>query len=218
MSEQLVYFADPMCSWCWGFSPVIEAARGRFGDRLPIRLILGGLRPGTTEVMDEAAKRMIREHWDHVHEASGQPFDYAFFEREGFVYDTEPACRAAVALRRRDPEAALGFLRHLHQAFYAGNRDITERETLCALAAEFGLDRESFAEAFDDQETISETRRDFAVARRAGITGFPTLLAGSNEDGYAVVSPGYQSWDKVESLIAGWLQRRQEALLAVTSS
>jgi putative protein-disulfide isomerase len=137
---------------------------------------------------------------------------------QGFVYDTEPACRAAVALRRRDPEAALGFLRHLHQAFYAGNRDITERETLCALAAEFGLDRESFAEAFDDQETISETRRDFAVARRAGITGFPTLLAGSNEDGYAVVSPGYQSWDKVESLIAGWLQRRQEALLAVTSS
>ena len=19
-----IYFADPMCSWCWGFAPVIE--------------------------------------------------------------------------------------------------------------------------------------------------------------------------------------------------
>jgi len=207
-----------MCSWCWGFSPVIEAARGRFGDRLPIRLILGGLRPGTTEVMDEAAKRMIREHWDHVHEASGQPFDNAFFEREGFVYDTEPACRAAVAVGRQDPEAALGFLKNLHQAFYAGNRDITERGTLCTLAAEFGLDREGFAEAFDAEDTVAETRRDFAVARRAGITGFPTLLAGSNEDGYAVVTPGYQPWEKVERLIDGWLQRRQEARSEATSS
>ena len=40
----LVYFADPMCSWCWGFSPVIEAISEQFGTSLPIRLIMGGLR------------------------------------------------------------------------------------------------------------------------------------------------------------------------------
>ncbi len=218
MPEQLVYFADPMCSWCWGFSPVIEAARSRFGDELRVRLILGGLRPGTTEVMDEAAKRMIREHWDHVHEASGQPFDHAFFEREGFVYDTEPASRAVVAVRRRDAGAALAFLKHLHHAFYAENKDVTDRETLCVLAAEFGLDRETFAKSCDDEETISETRRDFAIARRAGITGFPTLLAGSNDEGYAVVTPGYQSWQKVERLITAWLERRRRPAQPATST
>ncbi len=210
MPEQLVYFADPMCSWCWGFSPVIEAVRDRFGDRLPIRLIMGGLRPGTTEVMDEAAKRMIREHWDHVHEASGQPFDYAFFEREGFFYDTEPACRAVVAVGRLKPELALDLLRRLHEAFYAGNRDITARETLCDLAAELGLPREDFARAFDDEASISETRRHFATSQQAGVTGFPTLLIGSDEEGYAAVTVGYQSRDKVEALIDGWLQRREE--------
>jgi putative protein-disulfide isomerase len=218
MSEQLVYFADPMCSWCWGFSPVIEATRSRFGDELPVRLILGGLRPGTTEIMDEAAKRMIREHWEHVHEASGQPFDHAFFEREGFVYDTEPACRAVVAVRRQDAGAALAFLKHLHHAFYAGNQDVTERETLGVLAAEFGLDREIFVKAFDDEETISETRRDFAIARRAGITGFPTLLAGSNDEGYAVVTPGYQSWQKVERLITAWLEQSRRHVRPAASN
>lgn len=213
MPEQLVYFADPMCSWCWGFSPVIEAARDRFGDRLPIRLIMGGLRPGTTEVMDEAAKRMIRDHWDHVHEASGQPFDYAFFEREGFVYDTEPACRAVVAAGRLKPELALDLLLRLQEAFYSRNRDITARDTLCDLAATLGLDREGFAEAFDDEATVAQTRRHFATSQRAGVTGFPTLLAGSDEGGYAAVTVGYQSWDKVEALIDGWLasERRQEA-------
>jgi putative protein-disulfide isomerase len=211
MSDQLVYFADPMCSWCWGFSPVIEAARERFGAELSLRLILGGLRSGTTEVMDEAAKGMIREHWDHVHEASGQPFDYAFFAREGFIYDTEPACRAVVALRRLDPEAAPAFLKHLHHAFYAGNRDVTDRKALCDLAAAFGVERARFAAVFDDEATVAETRQDFAISRHAGITGFPTLLVGSDDDGYALVSPGYQPWDRVEALIAGWLEKRREA-------
>ena len=63
MSERnLIYVADPMCSWRWGFSPVIDAIRRRFGDALPIRLIMGGLRPGTTKPLDDAGKRTIREH------------------------------------------------------------------------------------------------------------------------------------------------------------
>ena len=42
----LLYVADPMCSWCYGFSPVIGAVAGHFGDRLPVRLLMGGLRAG----------------------------------------------------------------------------------------------------------------------------------------------------------------------------
>ena len=43
MNQQLIYFADPMCSWCWGFSPAMEAVTAKYGDQLPVRLILGGL-------------------------------------------------------------------------------------------------------------------------------------------------------------------------------
>jgi len=45
----LWYFADPMCSWCWGFTPAIGAIKESYSDRLKIALMLGGLRPGTTE-------------------------------------------------------------------------------------------------------------------------------------------------------------------------
>src|SRR4051812_50036772 len=68
----LIYFVDPMCSWCWGFAPVIEAIRQRFGDALPIRLIVGGLRPGTTKPLDEAGKRTSHETWEPAHQATGQ--------------------------------------------------------------------------------------------------------------------------------------------------
>ena len=98
MDKELVYFADPMCSWCYGFAPVVAAVEQQFRGRLPLRLVMGGLRAGQTRPMRDADKEYIRDAWTRVNAASGQPFDFAFFEREGFVYDTEPACRAVVTM------------------------------------------------------------------------------------------------------------------------
>ncbi len=208
MNQQLIYFADPMCSWCWGFSPAMESVAARFGDQLPIRLILGGLRPGTTDPMDAAMKATIREHWEHVRDASGQPFDFAFFDREGFVYDTEPACRAVVAARKIDPAKAMPLLRRTHRAFYAENADVTDRAVLCELAVEVGLDRPAFEAMYDAEDTLEETRKDFAIAYHSGVTGFPTLIVGSDEGGYAAVSRGFQPGERIEALIEHWLANR----------
>lgn len=205
MNTRFIYFADPMCSWCWGFAPVIEAVRARYGHVAPVGLILGGLAPGTKDVLDTAGKDSIRAHWQHVHELAAQPFDFSFFEREDFTYDTAPACRAVVAARRLQPDKAVEFLTHLHRAFYSQNRDITDRATLCDLAAEFGLDGREFEAEFDADETRQETLADFETAKRTGITGFPTLLAGDNKKGYSIITLGYQPWRKVEAMIGSWM-------------
>jgi len=146
----------------------------RFGDALPIRLIMGGLRPGTTKPLDNAGKRTI---WEHVREASGQLFDMQFFDRDAIVYDTEPASKAIVVARRSSMEKGFAYLGSVQAAFYAENRDVTDQEVLADLATEVGLDREGFLTAFRSEEAKQETWADFGIARRAGITGFPTLLA-----------------------------------------
>ncbi len=94
-TPHLIYFADPMCSWCYGFSPVLDDIRHAFGRALPIRVVMGGLRPGTDTPMTEAAKLEIAGHWRHVHDATGLPFNPAGMAREGFLYDTDPAARAS---------------------------------------------------------------------------------------------------------------------------
>src|SRR5690242_2695034 len=136
---QLIYFADPMCSWCWGFAPVIRAIRRRFGAGLPIRLVMGGLRPGTHKPMTAEAWAEIDRHWAHVAEASGQPFHPDLKLREGFVYDTDPGARAVVIVRRFDMEMAIAFLERAQRAFYAENQDVTDPEVLADLAGEFGV-------------------------------------------------------------------------------
>ncbi len=209
----LVYFADPMCSWCWGFSPVIEAIRQRYGESLPARLVMGGLRPGTRTPMDEAAKASTRSHWEHVHAASGQPCDFGFFGRQGFVYDTEPASRAVVLGRRGGENRGFAYLRRAHAAFYAENRDVTDTRVLADLAGELGFKRAAFLEALSSDELAQETRRDFAIAHGDSIQGFPTLIAGKGSDGtYALVTNGFQPAERIIPALDRWLGLKRAAL------
>ena len=201
-----IYFADPMCSWCWGFAPVIEAARRRYEGILPVRVVMGGLRPGTDKPMNEVAKTEVRTHWGHVHEASGQPFDYGLFDRDDFVYDTDPAARAVVLVRRTEPALALTYLENAQRAFYAQGRDVTDPEVLADLAAEFGFDRGLFRTGLAEEALKHETWRDYAISQRAGVRGFPTLLVGPNADGtFALVSHGYQGAENILPAIDHWL-------------
>lgn len=201
-----IYFADPMCSWCWGFAPVIERLNATYGEALPIRLVLGGLRPGTDKVMTEQAKASTRTHWEHVHEASGQPFDFGFFDRQDFVYDTDPAARATVMVRRERPDQALAFLERAQRAFYAENRDVTKAEVLADLAAEFGVAREGFAERLESDSLKQETWRDYGTSQRAGVVGFPTLIAGPGADGtFGLVTSGFQPAEAILPAIGQWL-------------
>jgi putative protein-disulfide isomerase len=201
-----IYFADPMCSWCYGFAPVVRTLRRRYGDILPIRVVMGGLRPGTTEPMPETARRSLVGHWDEIGELTGQPFDHGLETREGFVYDTDPAARAVVLARRTSQSEALDFLERVHGAFYAEGRDVTQPSVLADLAAEQGFDRAAFETALADEGLKQETWRDYAISQRAGATGFPTMVVGPNADGtYALVTRGYQPGEPIVAGIDGWL-------------
>ena len=204
--KQLLYFADPMCSWCWGFSPVITAIGDHHGEDLPIRPMMGGLRPGPQAPMDDEIKQEIRDHWEHVKTATGQAFDFAFFERDAFVYDTEPACRAVVAARAQGLTQGLAMLARLHRAFYAENRDVTDTDMVIELAEDEGLERDLFADVFQSDAARNATEADFHIAHRLGIRGFPTLLAGTEKDGFALVTTGYQPHDALAGPIAQWLE------------
>lgn len=202
----LIYFADPMCSWCYGFSPVIDQIRRAYGDALPVRVVMGGLRPGTDTPMTAEAKATVAGHWVHVHEASGLPFDPAVLDREGFIYDTDPAARAVVVVRRAGEDVAARYLAAAQRAFYAENRDVTSAAVLADLAEDFGLERAAFLEAWASEDAKQETWRDYAMSQNAGVTGFPTLVGGPNAEGvYGVVTRGYASGEQVLGVLRNWI-------------
>ena len=206
-----LYFADPMCSWCYGFSPIIRTLREAFGDRVGLRLVMGGLRAGNTQAMRETDRAYIRDAWTRVSEASGQPFDFSFFDRAAFTYDTEPACRAVVAMREAAPGDALQFLGAVSQAFYADNRDTTDADVLADVAGENGQDRETFHELMASGDIRANTARDFQFAQQSGVHGFPCLLIGNETDGYSLITNGFRPIDGMVEGIEDWLSQADAA-------
>lgn len=206
--RRLLYFADPMCSWCWGFSPVIAKIAAACAGLVPIRLCVGGLRAGETKPMDERSAAYIRHHWQEVAAATRQPFDFRFFERKRFVYDTEPACRAVVAMRNLVPEASLAYLAAVQRAFYAENRDVTQEDELADVAAAFAAP-DDFRAVFEAVEVYEATQADFRLVQGLGIQGFPTVLL---QDGQrlAVLTAGWQPFDALADPLRDWLAEAGE--------
>lgn len=186
----LVYFADPMCTWCYGFGPQLEALLAS-RPQLRVDVVMGGLRPYESEPVSPAFREMLAGQWGHVGRETGLAFDDAVVSREGFVYDTEPACRAVVAVRATVAARALPYLARVQRAFHAQGRDVTDPGVLADLAAEEGLDRAVFLAAHASTAARDAVRQDFSATQQTGVTGFPTLAAGYPDRRYFLVSSGF---------------------------
>lgn len=202
--KRITYIADPMCSWCWGFAPVIRALRNTFLGELELDVVAGGLRPGTTDAVTPAVRASVVHHWHEVERATGQPFTYEGALPDGFVYDTEPPCRALVTVRSLAPDAALDYLHALHSAFYKDGRDITDAAVLAELSDGVGVDAPAFAEGFDREEMRQTTMDDFRRAREMGVNAFPAAIL---DDGVKkkLLTLGYLPLNDLQPRVQRWL-------------
>jgi putative protein-disulfide isomerase len=201
----LIYIADPMCSWCYGFGPELNALLEGL-PQMPIHIVVGGLRAYNRKAMDAELKTTLLSHWQHVEERTGLPFSRDALAREGFVYDTEPACRAVVSARTLAPNAALPVFHAIQHAFYAQGLDVTQGDVLAKVAttalkdAGVTTDTAAFLDHWNSAAAITATNDDFTQTQRWGVTGFPTLVL--ERDGRLdLVASGYTTMPAlVESL------------------
>ncbi len=203
---EFVYVGDPMCSWCWGFAPALEQLQRCYA--IPLRTVMGGLRTGpAANEMDQVARDQLATYWDGVAERTGQAFTHASLRRAGWRYDTEPSCRAVVAMRTLAPDLTLRWIARLHRAFYVDGVDITDLEIFPTLLDGFAVDPDRYRSALTDPQVHTRTRQDFSEARRYGATGFPTVLFRDGDD-LSIVTRGFVESDQLEPALTRWLDAR----------
>ena len=139
--------------------------------------------------------------WRHVAAASGLPFSESVLDRDDFIYDTEPPCRAVVTARDMDASKAHAFMGAVQLAFYRDGRDVTQPAVLAGIAAECGYPPDTFRTNLESDSMREETLTDFATAKSIGVSGFPTLGARRGEQLYLVTS-GYVTDDVLEYRLA----------------
>jgi putative protein-disulfide isomerase len=200
--NSLVYVGDPMCSWCYGFGVPLHQLLEQL-PAVPLAVVLGGLRAYNQEVMPNALKDTLHHHWEEVTKRSGKTFGKGQFDREGYIYDTEPACRAVVTIRTHAAEHTLAMYHAVQRAFYAEGRDITQTNVLADIwqtlrddlldsktLGKADFSRDNFVQAFTSDAIKTLTRNDFAMVQQWGIRGFPALIAVVNGEAQLVAN-GY---------------------------
>lgn len=173
----LLYVADAMCSWCWGFAPVVSALRRAEPERR-WHLVHGGLRAGAAaRVMDRAMRATLQGHWRQVQSRTGQAFCWNLLNHGALRrYDTGPAASACVTVREMDPGMELDYFLALQAVFYRDGRDISQRGHQIRVAADCGLDPQAFGARLGSAGTGRRVASDYRFARRLGVSGFPALL------------------------------------------
>lgn len=199
MKKEVIFVVDPMCSWCWGFSPVIESLKN--DETYIISLVVGGLRTSGQLNWDENVKAYLKNHWEQVHKSTGQPFSYALFEKTDFDYDTYPACKAIVTVRELfGMDQAFSYLHNLQEAFYTRGEDITKLDVLIQLLDNEEIDLEKFKTFYISKRAQVLMEHDFAKARSMGANAFPSVVI-IDQEGHMVCQKGYRSLEEMKYLL-----------------
>jgi len=181
----LHYIFDPLCGWCYGAAPLVEAARGIAG--LSVEPHGGGMMTGSNrQPVTDALRRYVMPHDERIAGLTGQPFGADYFDGllrdHGAVFDSEPPTTAILAAQTLAGRG-LDLLRRMQRAHYVEGRRIADPAVLRALAGEIGLDAAAFEAAYAAAEGAA-TAAHIAASRRllaqVGGTGFPTLALERN--------------------------------------
>jgi putative protein-disulfide isomerase len=187
---KLYYVVDPMCSWCYGFSPEFDKIAESLSEDIELLYIMGGLAPDSDEPMSESTKQYIRHHWETVASNTGTKFNYDFWSRGEPKRSTYPACRAVIAAGFQGEENKPKMLKAIQKAYYQQARNPSENQTLIEVAAEIGLDQDLFTNDLTSPGVEQLLHEDFRFKNLLGVQGFPTVVL-ADGDKYFALTIGY---------------------------
>lgn len=183
------YLFDPMCGWCYGASPALEALMERGGyslDLVPTGLFAG---EGAFPMNDAFAAHA----WDadqRIARLSGQPFSEAYHRnllgsRKARV-DSGPATLALTAVRLTAPEQEFEALKAIQRSRYVDGRDNGDPAVIVDVLEALKLKDAALRLSAPDEDLLSANHARIgngrAEMRHFGARGVPALIAAQGQN------------------------------------
>lgn len=199
----LYYVHDPMCSWCWGFSPTWSKIRSQLPENVELKYLLGGLAPDSQEPMPQDMQQAIAGYWKKIQQhIPGTEFNFDFWQECEPRRSTYPSCRAVIAARKQNPELEREMIDSIQKAYYLNAKNPSIDDTLISIAGALGLDEKIFASDLNSDETKQQLQKEINFGRQIGAQGFPSMIL--EKDGrYEYVPLDYNDPSAALKLIEG---------------
>ena len=176
----LYYVNDPMCSWCWGFRPVLLQLKQRLPGDIQLVSLVGGLAPDSEQPMAAGLQQDIQGAWRRIQQViPGTRFNFDFWTRNTPRRSTYPACRAVIAARELaglEDQMTYG----IQQAYYLQARNPSDLDTLSEVALSIGLDAEAFSELMQSEQIHTLLAQELDLVRSIHVNSYPSLVLKMN--------------------------------------
>ncbi len=176
-SATLYYAHDPMCSWCWGFTPVYRQLIEQLPAQVKTERLLGGLAADSEVPMTDDMQAMLQNIWRGIQQKiPGTEFNFNFWTKCTPRRSTWPACRAVIAARMQGDEYDQKMTLAIQTAYYLEARNPSDDSTLIELAEQLGLDVEMFRQTLNSSLSKEIFEQERSSSAHLGINGFPSLV------------------------------------------
>lgn len=173
--KTLYYIHDPMCSWCWGFSPVRQQLQERLPQSVHWQPLLGGLAPDSDEPMPTAMQDKLIATWQRIHQLLGTEFNHDFWLKNEPRRSTYPACRAVLIAQTQSEQLGEAMVATIQRAYYLEARNPSDDNVLTELANGIGLDEARFRQLLNAPATQAQLEKNIHHAKSLNHDGFPSL-------------------------------------------
>jgi len=204
MNHEIIYLYDPLCGWCYGFSPVIRALRDQIGKDIPFTALAGGMVTGERVGPVGQVAPYIKTAFKRVEDLSGVRFGGKFLEMMetggATIFDSEPPSRAAYILKDAYPDAAIDIAHGVQDIIYKEGQNPNLATSYHKLASGLGMDTANFDEHFESHGYRLAIQDEFTLVKRFGVTGFPTVVY-RNKEQYYLVSNGFTELEALNNAL-----------------
>lgn len=204
MNKDTIYYVyDPLCSWCYGFSPVIKKIKNTYEEQFDFQVISGGMQSGERKQPVSAIRDYLKGAYKNVTERTGVEFGKQFMEvlEEGNrMLDSVPPSIALSIVKDLKPEEALNFAATIQEAIYYDGFNWNLVDEYFPYLEQYDIAPEDFKQKFEDPLYKEKTLEDFKLAANFGVTGFPSVIL-KKEDKYYLIAQGFVPYEQLKATI-----------------
>ncbi|WP_100915445.1 DsbA family protein [Pseudoalteromonas spongiae] len=172
---RFIYIMDPMCAWCYGFKPELEAFFKTHSD-IHVEWVMGGLAPDNNQPMSEQMRTTIAAYWQQIEAKTQVTFNHDYWHCNTPYRSTYLACRAVIVANDSLENGAEKMVNAIQTAYYQKAQNPSLENTLIECAATIGLNKDEFVDALKSEQTQKRLTQNLAITKQLHVTGFPALF------------------------------------------
>lgn len=201
MKPNMIYIYDALCSWCYGFSPVMLAVYENNRLEFDFEVISGGM------ILEDQRSRLgdvtnyIKESYLSVEDSTGIVFGPAFIhnlEKGDLVFSSEPPAIALSVFKSYKPQHAVEFTHQLQNSIFFDGKDPNDMDVYRYLAVNFSIDPDVFEARMNEPEFREAAKYDFALAKQLQVSSYPAVFIQESESKFFMVARGYAAYETME--------------------